>query len=72
MTPTMPERQRDHEQPHLRSPELQILDTLLRIEELLTKLIEVTASVPQVTVVEPEPEPKPAPKPAARRNPRQL
>ncbi len=72
MTPSLTDRVRTHEAPHIRVPELQILDALLRIEELLTKLIEVTASVPQVTVVEPEPEPKPVPKPAARRNPRQL
>jgi hypothetical protein len=39
-TPNLPERLRDHEAPHIRHPELQILDALLRIEELLQKLVE--------------------------------
>jgi hypothetical protein len=39
-------RRRDHEENHARSPSAQTLDALLRIEELLTKLV--AAKDPQV------------------------
>jgi hypothetical protein len=72
LTPSHPDRQRQHEEPHIRHIDVQALDALLRIEELLQKLIEVMASVPSVTVAETPVEEKPAAKTTARKNPRQL
>ena len=74
MKPSLPERAREHEAPHVRSPEMQILDALVRIEELLVNLNERLAGPRPVEAVEPESEAEPetAPKTAPKRRPRSL
>jgi hypothetical protein len=39
-TPILPERLRTHEAPHIRSIEMQMLDAMLRVEEMLQKLVD--------------------------------
>ena len=56
-----PDRLRDHEHLHARSTESQTLDALLRIEELLTKLVDanepkaLTVAVPADAVIDKKP-----------------
>lgn len=71
------DRVREHEYPHVRSIDTQTLDALLRIEELLEKLIQVAAIVPQITVEETVAErgnyeDRHTPVTSKRKNPRQL
>lgn len=66
MKTQFPDRVREIEAPHIRHQDIQTLDALLRIEELLTKLLD------HEDRRQPVIEQKPDPKPVARKNTRQL
>lgn len=68
MTPSHPDRQRDYEAPHIRHLDIQILDALIRIEELM---IEAAKERLRAAPLTPE-EAAPAPKATTRKNPRSL
>ena len=72
MTPSHPDRQRQHEEPHIRHIDVQTLDALLRIEETLEKLRVDFLRTRREQIIEEKTEPKPVAKPLARKNPRQL
>jgi hypothetical protein len=55
LSASLADRERPQVANHVRSIAEQTLDAMLRIEELLVKLIDVTASVPSITVAEPTP-----------------
>ena len=81
MKPSLPERVREHEAPHVRSPEMQILDALVRIEEMLEKFCvdflrprrEQMGEEAAVVTEKAAPAPKPTTKPTTtRKAPRAL
>ena len=69
MTAVFKDRARGHEAPHIRHIDVQVLDALLRIEELMTKQNTLLVDLGTGKLVEPAVV-KPAP--TAKRNPRQL
>lgn len=71
MTASHPERIREHEAPHIRHVDVQVLDALIRIEEVLEKFRVDFLRTRREQMIE-ETETKPAPKTVARKNPRSL
>jgi 5-methylcytosine-specific restriction endonuclease McrBC regulatory subunit McrC len=70
LTPSHPDRIRQHESPHIRHTDQQILDALLRIEEVFEKFRVDFLRTRREQMIEETA--KPAAKPAARKNPREL